>query len=332
MSQCREMLVQTAERLFADLAATPDAPFKTVWARIEAAGFPLLLVPEEAGGFGGDWGDAFAVFRLAGFHALNAPLAEAVIARWAQNAAGLSESESFCTIAANAECSLFNGRFIARLGGAPWAASASAVIAEIDGQLMRLPLSQAKQEPRANLAGEPRCELVFDGAEPEWGTGAPGLFTWGAFARTAQIAGGLDAALGLSIEHANARVQFGRPIGKFQAVQQALAVFAEEAAAVNCAGQAAAEAADRGDAGFEIAAAKLRANRAAGEGVTVAHQVHGAIGFTREHALHRYSLRLSAWRTEFGNDRLWSTQLGACVARLGADQLWPELTRRSEPA
>ena len=155
-------------------------------------------------------------------------------------------------------------------------------------------------------------------------------FELGAFARSAQIAGALDAALALSVAYVNERQQFGRPLGKFQAVQQSLATFACEAAAANCAAMGAAQALDRGEAGFEIAAAKLRANRAVEIGTTVAHQVHGAIGFTEEYALHRLTKLLWAWRSEYGNDAHWSRVLGAAVTGRGAERFWPDLTARTD--
>ncbi|MEZ5681658.1 MAG: acyl-CoA dehydrogenase family protein [Erythrobacter sp.] len=151
----------------------------------------------------------------------------------------------------------------------------------------------------------------------------------GAFMRSAQIAGALDAALALSVAYVNERQQFGRPLGKFQAVQQSLATFACEAAAANCAAMGAAQALDRGDAEFEIAAAKLRANRAVGIGATVAHQVHGAIGFTQEYALNHLTRRLWQWRSDFGNDAHWSERIGASVIAAGPESFWPELTARS---
>jgi acyl-CoA dehydrogenase len=52
----------------------------------------------------------------------------------------------------------------------------------------------------------------------------------------------------------------------------------------------------------------------------------GAIGFTREHALHHLTQRLWAWQADFGNDRHWSTHLGQLVARHGAANLWPGIT------
>jgi acyl-CoA dehydrogenase len=87
-------------------------------------------------------------------------------------------------------------------------------------------------------------------------------------------------------------------------------------------------AADRGDAAFEIAAAKVRTGEAAGLGAGIAHQCHGAIGFTYEHSLHFVTRRLWSWRAEFGAESHWAAELGRHVARRGADQLWPDLTAR----
>ena len=60
----------------------------------------------------------------------------------------------------------------------------------------------------------------------------------------------------------------------------------------------------------------------------IAHQVHGAIGFTYEHRLHFFTRRLWAWRVEFGNADAWAERLGAGVLAHGADALWPLVTAR----
>lgn len=151
-----------------------------------------------------------------------------------------------------------------------------------------------------------------------------------ALALVALMGGALERCLELSIEHANIRVQFGKPLGKQQAVQQNLAILAEETAAVAVAAQAAAAARDAGDAEFEIACAKLRANQAAGRGAAIAHQVHGAIGFTKEYPLHRYTRSLMLWRSRAGNDAYWAGRVGEMVAPLGGSGLWIDLTRRSD--
>lgn len=152
----------------------------------------------------------------------------------------------------------------------------------------------------------------------------------GALATTALIGGALQRALELSIDHANTRVQFGKPLGKQQAVQQALALMAEEVAAVAVAAQAAAKARDRGDAAFEIGCAKLRANKAAGIGGAIAHQVHGAIGFTKDYPLHHYTARLIEWRSAYGNDAYWADAVGGFALRFSGLGLWQEVTRRSD--
>lgn len=79
---------------------------------------------------------------------------------------------------------------------------------------------------------------------------------------------------------------------------------------------------------LEAAAAKIRVGEAAGEGAAIAHQVLGAIGFTKEHTLHRFTQRLWAWRDDFGNESFWAVKLGNRVAANGADALWPMLAGR----
>jgi acyl-CoA dehydrogenase len=88
----------------------------------------------------------------------------------------------------------------------------------------------------------------------------------------------------------------------------------------------AAEATVRCAGGFEIAAGKLLANRAALSAGRSAHQVLGARGTTREHPLGQLTCRLWAWRSEYGDEHHWSTRLGMSVARAGADSVYPAIT------
>ena len=67
----------------------------------------------------------------------------------------------------------------------------------------------------------------------------------------------------------------------------------------------------------------------AGTGAAIAHQVHGAMGFTHEHSLHHATRRLWSWREEFGNEAVWAARLGKMVTRHGADGLWPFITAGS---
>jgi alkylation response protein AidB-like acyl-CoA dehydrogenase len=156
----------------------------------------------------------------------------------------------------------------------------------------------------------------------------------GGVARSLQIAGALESMLDISVRYSNERVAFEKKISKFQAVQHNLARLAGESAAALAAATSAADALANAasfddDAVFlEAVAAKIRCSEAAEKGGAIAHQVHGAIGFTIEHILHRYSLRALAWRDDFGSESFWAVELGRRVAARGADELWPLVASR----
>jgi acyl-CoA dehydrogenase len=116
-------------------------------------------------------------------------------------------------------------------------------------------------------------------------------------------------------------------------VQQNLARLAGEVAAALAVSGSAADAIGQESAFdeavfLEAASAKIRCAEAATEGAGIAHQVFGAIGFTDEHVLHRYTLRLLAWRDDFGNESYWAAELGRRVAQQGADEFWPLVASR----
>ena len=189
-------------------------------------------------------------------------------------------------------------------------------------------------------AGTPSDALTLTGdAIAELPT-ADDLDTLLAFARVAEGAGALEAALALTVDHVSTRVQFGKTLSQFQAVQQALALLAEEAAALSIAASAAAAALDGWEqqlgalAGelplFEIAAAKARLGLAVDRGVPIAHRLHGAIGFTMEYPLNHLTRRLMGWRSEFGGDAAWQRKLGRLASTGGSKALWETLTARSD--
>ncbi len=226
MSEESAMLAEMAGNLFAGLGPAAQAADWAAVAEVELAG---LLVPESAGGFGGSWDSAVMVLRLAGYHALALPVAEAVIAA---HLAGRSDGRG--TIASGAEGSLEGGRFSGIISGICAPQGADYLVAPAPGGgAMVLAVPEAALEMSANVAGEARGMARLDSVPARAIAGD--VFALGALARTAQIAGALDASLAMSVDYANQRQQFGRALGKFQAVQQSLATFACEAAAANCA-------------------------------------------------------------------------------------------------
>jgi acyl-CoA dehydrogenase len=340
MSEERALLADTAARLFAELAQTPTISAAVAWSQADQLGLPRLMVDEASGGIGGGWADLFAIQWEAGRKAATLPIGEAILANWMCSRAGLEIYDGFGSVACDAQGELRNARFSGTLANVPWGRHADWVVCILaSGSFVRLQQAHAAIKQGENLAGEARDSLVFDDAPCErvsfLGT-VPHVHSaalLGALLRLGQISGALSAALDLTTDHVTQRVQFGKRLSAFQSVQQQLAVFAIEATAAGCAARAACEAADRAKAPeaawYAISSAKLRANLAIGISTAIAHQLHGAIGFTREHSLHPLTRRLWAWRTEAGNDRFWSARLGTYVANRGADAAWADVIAAS---
>jgi acyl-CoA dehydrogenase len=354
MSEMRAILAATATRLFAehDATATAAAAAGTwpaaLWQALETAGLTHASIAEAHGGTGADLGDAMAVLRAAGAHAAPVPLAETLIAAWMLSESGLAVPPGPLTIAPMLREDVPT---LARAGAAwrlagrarklAWARDCGAlvVLARAEERLCvaLVPAAEASLKSGRSLAGEPRDDVAFDVtlgphavAPAGAGIDLDALWRRGALARIGAMAGALETVLTLTVRYAGERVQFGRVIGKFQAVQQEIAVLAANVAAAGAAADAAIAAAETGDGAFAIAAAKARINEAAGLAAAIAHQVHGAMGFTREHALHRFTTRLWSWREEFGDESYWWAWLGQAAARAGGQGLWP-LIARTQP-
>lgn len=296
----------------------------SAWEALSGLGLATALVPEAQGGAGLGFTDAAPLLEALGRAGAPVPLAEGIGAAALLGAAGIEAPEGVLTFAAAG-------------ASVPWGRYATHVVL-VDGARVALHAAAAVQWTEgANMAHEPRDMPAVTGAPAAegtlpnaWGGDAARALT--ALLRSAQMAGALQAALALAVEHANTRKQFGRPIGRFQAVQQQLAVFAAESSAASVAAAAAARAADaRGlaDAAFEIGCAKVTAGEAAARGAAIAHQVLAAMGITEEHALHHFTRRLWAWRDEGGSERLWSARIGAMV-QAAPGPLWSFLTSRDQ--
>ena len=191
--------------------------------------------------------------------------------------------------------------------------------------------NNARSSPRKLSHGSQPGALNLDGVIPLAIADAPktigglGLLPYLASLRSVQIGGALEELLSLCVEYANTREQFGRPIGKFQAIQHAIAELASQTAAAQVAGQYAFRQIDAGKAEHGGMIAKIRVGQAAGRGAEISHQVFGAIGFTDEHSLHYLTRRLWQWRCDAGSEFWWSERLGQKAIAAGGDALWPSI-------
>jgi acyl-CoA dehydrogenase len=341
MSELTTIVAESVNRLFADHAgAAREASLhgwqSALWEQCVNLGLPLTLVPESGGGLAGDWQTAFEVLYATGFHQIPLPIAESMLAARLCGDAGLQLPDGVLSVSPYpTEWNHESGnRFTVTLRAVPWGRNSDFVVTSLTlgGQphVAILNSRDAALVKAVNLAGEPRDTMHFHDTNAVVAIcdtrETRSLLDFCALSRLAQIAGCLESALSQSVNYARERKQFGRAIGQFQAVQQQLALFGADSAAAVCAARAACLYATLGDAGFQIAAAKLRANMAIGVATSISHQVHAAIGFTFEFPLHHATQRLWSWRSELGNDKYWSERIGRHIAMRGPDSFWSDLT------
>ncbi len=354
------LVADSAARLFSQqvdaamrLRAEGGAFDAALWQRVADAGFSVMLASESAGGLAQSWSAAFPVLRGIGYWQVPLPLAETMVAALLASIAGLEVPDGPLTLIEQGQGNDFD---VGGSAGAPtltgvahavpWARHASAALVSLaDGRLTLLHLRDnpgVTVQPHVNHAGLPSDSLVLRDARCAAAKSNPlalqqPVWLLGAVARCAMLVGALESALEHAVRYAGERIQFGKPIGKYQAIQQNLALLAGDVAAARVAALVAAAdaphcaALDCAATPFSAAVAKVRAGEAATRGSAIAHQVHGAIGFTQEHPLHFATRRLWAWREEFGTDAHWAAVLGRAAIRGRAGGFWPSLTEKHFP-
>ncbi|MEO8651750.1 MAG: acyl-CoA dehydrogenase family protein [Hyphomicrobiaceae bacterium] len=353
MSETSAIVAETAARIFEDLGdpqtvnqAKDDAWQGPLWDSLAESGLTLAWVPDTLGGAGASLGDGFEVVKVAGRFASPVPLVETLLAGWLLSEARLESPAGPMTIAPSRWTDELKidaaGVVSGKARGVPFAKRAEHVAVLADGPkgpvVALVRLADTRIGEGRNLAGDSSGEVVFDKIKSVAQAAAPAgldrqrLMLMGATVRANQMAGALETVLAITTRYAGERVAFEKTISKFQAVQHNLARLAGETAAAVAAAGSAADTMANGitdDRLFlEAAGAKIRVAEAATEGASIGHQVHGAIGFTKEHILHRFTLRLWAWRDDFGNESDWAVRLGRMIAAKGADELWPLVASR----
>jgi acyl-CoA dehydrogenase len=354
VAESENIVAETAEKIFADLADAQTinndkkgswkAP---LWQALTEAGLPLSWVPEDCDGSGASLAEGFSVLSAAGRFAIAVPLAETMLAGWLLSQSKMASPEGMMTVAPTSPKDRIavgaDGTLSGRARGVPFAKDAQCIAVLASGasgfSIALVDAAKCRIEAGLNLASDASDTVTFSNVHPIAIKPAPkgfdqnALMLMGGVARSLQIAGALESMLDISVRYSNERVAFEKKISKFQAVQHNLARLAGESAAALAAATSAADTIANStsfdDAAFlEAASAKIRCSEAAEKGGAIAHQVHGAIGFTIEHILHRYSLRALAWRDDFGSESYWAVELGKMVAARGADELWPLVASR----
>ncbi len=263
MEEAENIVAQTAERIFADLADAQtvnndkNGGWKApLWQALSEAGLPLSWVAEEHGGSGATLAEGFGVLSAAGRFALPVPLAETMLAGWLLSQAGIASPQDEMTVAPAGPKDRItinaDGTLSGRARGVPFGREAKhiAVLAQ-DGKgkpsIALVAASHCRVESSLNLGGDSSDTVTFDRAAPLAINPAPdgfdvtSLLLMGAVVRSLQIAGSLETMLEISVRYSNERVAFEKKISKFQAVQHNLAKLAGESAAALAAATSAAD-------------------------------------------------------------------------------------------
>ena len=305
MSESGNIVVDTAARLFADLAdpqtvnrAADDSWKKPLWQALADAGLPLAWVPEAHGGADAGLADGFAILKVAGKFALPIPLGETLLAGWLLSRAGIASPDGAMTVAparpnervtANPD-----GTLSGRLRGVPFAREAQHLAVFAGGSVALVEAKACRIVPGHTLAGDASDEVTLDRVRPVRVAPAPNgldqtaLMLMGAAVRSVESAGALEAVLAQTVHYANERVVFDRPIGQNQAIAHPLAMAWAKLEAAEAMCLKAAWLFDHGQpCGAESNTAKLLAAEAGFEACDVALQTHGGYGYAKEFHVER---------------------------------------------
>lgn len=303
------------ERMLEDIA--PPATVRAIeaggdtapmWSGFAASGFLDALVEESGGGVGLSLADIHPLWAALGCHAVPLPVGETMLARALLVGAGITPPEGPIALVCRAQ------------GGAtlvPFGLVSEHIVVEAEEALHLVEIS-GRNRTATGVAASLAAHVDLSGLTGSGFASPPpgGLRAIGAILRAALIAGAADRLVSMTAAYAAERIQFGKPIGRQQALQQNLAVMAEDVVAARIASQI-------GCAGSfppgpaAAAAAKSVASAAAARIAATAHAVHGAIGISEEHDLQLFTRRLHEWRLSDGSEGYWNRQLGA--ERLGVD-------------
>lgn len=312
---------------------TPAADWdRAVWEQLREGGFATVAISESSGGGGGDLADALAVVAAAAAHGALTPLIEhGVLAAWVASSAGhtLTSGVAVVGVAAAGEVRVTaQHRLDGTVTGIPFAADADTLVIVLCSETDAGP-STVVVVPTAgpgitvsrgtDLTGVSLADVTFEDAAIAFhGDSALTLdevVRRGALAYAAALAGAARAVHDRTLRHASERLQFGRPLAEFQAVQQRLA----QQAAVTTMNEIAVDAAAASGSSDAAAAAKVVTSIAAYPIAAAAHQIHGAIGTTSEHALGRFTTALWSWRDRHGSESFWAEELARRVLEDGVD-------------
>ena len=273
-------------------AAGDTAPGRKVWAQLADLGVTALAVPEKFDGIAAHPVDLVVAVERLGRWCVPGPVTESI----AVAPVLLANDERSAALAA--------GELIATVALPPQVPRA------VDADSAGLILVAGDGEVRDGSAGEKHDSVdpsrkLFEvkASGPSQSADVGRAYEFGVLATAAQLVGAAQALLDASVEYAKQRSQFGKAIGTYQAIKHKLADvhIAVELARPLIYGAALSLAENSTQTARDVSAAKVAASEAALLAARSALQTHGAIGFTQEHDLSLWLLRVQALRSAWGD-------------------------------
>ncbi|MBD0022205.1 acyl-CoA dehydrogenase [Gordonia pseudamarae] len=320
---------------------TPAGTDTALWEALVDAGFTEIGVDEQDGDAGGTLADVLAVVAAVAGAGATIPLIEhTALAKWLAARAGIAldvtdaggptstvtvaigddlrieATDGITTVHGTAHEVVSGGaRFV--LVAVPDTADATTLA------LVDLGADGVTVSGGTDLVGTALADVDFaDAAAIQTGRAPVSIDevrTRGALAYAVALAAAAQRVRDITVAYAGQRVQFGRPLTKFQAIQQRLAQLAGTTALMTAAADAATREFDASGDERVVAAAKTVTSASARDIASAGHQIHGAIGFTAEHSLGRSTTSLWSWRDRFGNEQDWARVLARHILDDGVD-------------
>ncbi|UVE97017.1 acyl-CoA dehydrogenase [Dietzia sp. B32] len=320
----------------ADVEPDPEK----AWQSLVEVGLARLTAPEAGGGSGAGWAEAAALLRLSAAAGVAIPYAETdLVVGPLRRAAALDDaSTATATLAVIGPDG--HARRVAWAGGTDTVLFVRRAGGDDDEvgesraggyELADVPTGRTVVTSARGISAVPVGD-VRPPADAMWTAVDSGAVEAavlrGALARAVQCVGAAEGMLDSAVAHTTQRNQFGRPLARFQSVQNLVVDIAAETVLARAAvDQAVADALTTDLAGplsgFRVAVARSVVSQALAVAVRNAHQVHGAMGTTHEHTLHRLTLPALQWRGEFGSATFWESLLADAAVAGGMDGAWP---------
>ena len=345
MSEMKEMIVEVVERMLKEnvnkelVDIVEQGNWATdVWQLLVENGMTIVAIAEENGGAGGDLDDLLNIVRLTGKYAAPLPFMETTLSNYllAYNQLQVMDDLKTFMLPENPCFTLDNDKLTGEAHHIPWARHTNYLVtlatSEQGTHLVEIDLGQANITHAKNLAGEPRDTVTFHNANVSQCSAVltpdtiRTIATLATAFQIAMMAGAIEKINDLTVQYTKEREQFGRPLHRFQLVQQHIVHLAGETAVALAAFNNVTAALVTQSQMSEVAYARIRFEEVIQTVATISHQVHAAIGTTHEHSLHQYTRRLWSWRDEGTSTFYWSDLVATQLVENSGDSLWAYLT------